>query len=428
MDYEFNDYLIATCNHQGDLLIYNTLYYLGTRILQSQVHIFEEFLKKSMSDGYKYTEKDYDIFKKLSFRKIMKHKSDKSDSIMIKECYQNIFNNHDCLSLILFPTEQCNFRCSYCYEDFIVGEMNEKVKKSIISIVKQLLPDYRTLHISWFGGEPLLAKNIIQELSEEFIAICKKMKKTYFSSITTNGYLLDVKTMLELIKYHVFTYQITLDGDQATHDKSRVLANGGGTFNTIINNLTMIKDQVKTSVIKIIIRINATEIIDKVNVLPLYDLFHLDKRFVFDIQRVFEIDKDDEQKRSHFLELMDNCGHYTHSNLVSDNTICYAAKNNTMIVRADGTLGKCTVHLHDDSNNFGNITTLDNDNFDIINLKFGLTLHDKKECLKCCIYPLCFGRQCPARKKQPCSYIINLYQNKLKSMADQFEILNLNER
>ena len=28
------------------------------------------------------------------------------------------------LELIVMPTEQCNFRCIYCYEDFRMGRMN----------------------------------------------------------------------------------------------------------------------------------------------------------------------------------------------------------------------------------------------------------------------------------------------------------------
>jgi molybdenum cofactor biosynthesis enzyme MoaA len=28
--------------------------------------------------------------------------------------------------LILLPTERCNFRCTYCYEDFVLGRMSTK--------------------------------------------------------------------------------------------------------------------------------------------------------------------------------------------------------------------------------------------------------------------------------------------------------------
>ncbi len=33
--------------------------------------------------------------------------------------------------LIILPTEKCNFRCTYCYEDFMIGAMKEPVQRGI---------------------------------------------------------------------------------------------------------------------------------------------------------------------------------------------------------------------------------------------------------------------------------------------------------
>ena len=64
---------------------------------------------------------------------------------------------NNALRLILMPTEACNFRCTYCYEDFRYKRMDD----SVVTGVKRFL-DLRASHlsqleISWFGGEPLLA-------------------------------------------------------------------------------------------------------------------------------------------------------------------------------------------------------------------------------------------------------------------------------
>lgn len=37
--------------------------------------------------------------------------------------------------LILFPTEQCNFRCTYCYEDFKLGRMSNGTVNGIKALI-----------------------------------------------------------------------------------------------------------------------------------------------------------------------------------------------------------------------------------------------------------------------------------------------------
>ena len=44
--------------------------------------------------------------------------------------------------------------------------------------------------MTWFGGEPLLAKEVIYRLSEAFIARTHDAGIAYTANIITNGYLL----------------------------------------------------------------------------------------------------------------------------------------------------------------------------------------------------------------------------------------------
>lgn len=70
----------------------------------------------------------------------------------------------------------------------------------------------------------------------------QKSKKPYYSSITTNGYLLTPNNIKTLIDCNVYSYTITIDGLQETHDKFRHLVGKQPTFNNnIINNLEYIK-------------------------------------------------------------------------------------------------------------------------------------------------------------------------------------------
>ena len=96
------------------------------------------------------------------------------------------------------------------------------------------------LVITWYGGEPLLAIEPIEELTYKFKEICKQFNIEYSASIITNGYLLTESVCDMLLELDITDAQITLDGNAKIHNSRRPLANGGNTYDTIINNLEKI--------------------------------------------------------------------------------------------------------------------------------------------------------------------------------------------
>jgi uncharacterized protein len=55
--------------------------------------------------------------------------------------------------------------------------MSKNIQDEIIQFVKENIHKYTGLHVAWFGGEPLLATNCINYLSENFIKICHFKKE-----------------------------------------------------------------------------------------------------------------------------------------------------------------------------------------------------------------------------------------------------------
>src|SRR3712207_4436801 len=78
----------------------------------------------------------------------------------------------DRLQLILLPTERCNFRCSYCYEDFDVGRMPPDVISGVIRLLSKRAPSLRHLIVTLFGGEPLLAEAVMETISLHILELC----------------------------------------------------------------------------------------------------------------------------------------------------------------------------------------------------------------------------------------------------------------
>ncbi len=94
--------------------------------------------------------------------------------------------------------------------------------------------DAKHIMVTWYGGEPTLAFNVIEQLTERFI---ERFPDYAGASMVTNGYLLDQVKIDRLNDLRITSVQITLDGKQATHDQRRVLRGGRGTYTQILRNI-----------------------------------------------------------------------------------------------------------------------------------------------------------------------------------------------
>jgi uncharacterized protein len=142
------------------------------------------------------------------------------------------------LGLTIIPTLACNFRCGYCYQEHRPETMGPEVEKAIVAFAETRLGEGGTLSITWFGGEPLLQINLIERMTAAFRRLCEQREARYSSHIITNGYLLDRAMAERLQVCQIKHAQVTLDGPEAIHDQRRPLANGSGTFDTIMANLS----------------------------------------------------------------------------------------------------------------------------------------------------------------------------------------------
>lgn len=143
------------------------------------------------------------------------------------------------LGITIAPTLDCNFRCVYCFEKNCRSslKMGLSVQNKILEYINQKIDSISSLTICWFGGEPLLAMDVIEDLSSRIIEMCDRKSINYSASIITNGYLLNEKNVKRLISNRVQSCQITLDGDKEQHDDKRYLQGGIGTFDKIIENI-----------------------------------------------------------------------------------------------------------------------------------------------------------------------------------------------
>lgn len=112
------------------------------------------------------------------------------------------------LDLTIIPTSDCNFACVYCYEkDFVSNQyINKDNQEALLDFISGKASLISNLHITWYGGEPLLALSIIESLTEGILDICSRHNVQYSASMVTNGYLLSKTTLHTLRKIMVREY------------------------------------------------------------------------------------------------------------------------------------------------------------------------------------------------------------------------------
>jgi uncharacterized protein len=272
------------------------------------------------------------------------------------------------LGLILLPTEACNFRCVYCYEEFKYKRMEPWVVTGVKRLMSRRAPGLRSLTLSWFGGEPLLAQDVIEDVMLHARALAKESPALRVSSdATTNGYLLTAAVLEHLVGLGVTSYQISFDGPREWHDRKRVLAGGKGTYDRIWGNLVAARDS--GAQFHIMVRLHADQ--ENAEAIPQFideykDAFGSDPRFELFIRglsrlggpndpslRVFERDEGRE-----IIEKMRGLARSRGLKLMvpgEDEKICYAARADSFVVRANGRLNKCTVALEHPNNQVGDI-------------------------------------------------------------------------
>lgn len=145
--------------------------------------------------------------------------------------------NNKTLSVTIAPSYACNFDCKYCFVKKDSCVMSPKIQSSIVNyLIKTFeLVGYEKLKIQWFGGEPLLYLDIIENI------MCKLVQAigsdNIESTVVTNGYLLNDAIYKKIMDLGISVIQVTIDSDEKTHNTYRKLKNGQPTYKTIIKNI-----------------------------------------------------------------------------------------------------------------------------------------------------------------------------------------------
>ena len=153
-------------------------------------------------------------------------------------------NNQDTKIYTICPTTYCNARCFYCFEaDKKHSHMNEETAIATSNFIAEDAnnSNAKKICLSWFGGEPLLAPNIIEKITNEVLSKLKGSIEVY-ANITTNGILFDNDMIAIAKRCKINSAQITLDGFGSEYDKRKNYYNEPNAFDKIIRIIENLSD------------------------------------------------------------------------------------------------------------------------------------------------------------------------------------------
>lgn len=371
-------------------------------ILVIKKNIYEDFLHLNLQDFSSAHKSTYETFIEHGFL-VPKEKNELD--IIRMEHKQAIADNHY-LQLTIYPTQDCNLKCWYCYETHIKNSrMTENIQNNIIQFVKNYTHNnkLKNLNITFFGGEPLLSfNNIAYPLALSLKTFCESNKINYTTFFITNGSLIN-ENMIEKFNNINATFQITLDGCREKHNQVRIgKVNSFKTYDHIINALYLLSHNLKaypSILAPITLRINYDNETLKNSHKILEDIEKFNKNSVFiHFERVWQTQNQINREQIELLiKIMRmftqkgfHCGVGTFGN---KRYSCPAEKLNYAVINYNGFVYRCNGRNLTDKTKEGflNDKGIIEWNQNYLASRLGPTTFENEMCLNCKMLPQCMG-------------------------------------
>lgn len=387
----------------GGFFIYNSL---SNSFAELDSETYCELSNLKDTDNVVLTDKE--LMKQLISMKILVD-DDRDELNKIKFLVQKkrFYDRH--LGLTINPTLHCNFACPYCFE----GEhsniyMTDEVENEIVEYIKKH-SSAKSVHVTWFGGEPLLAFDRIVSLTKKI----KALELSYKAGIITNGYLFNKNNILQLTSLSIQSIQITIDGNEKLHDSRRFLKSGKGTFCKIIENIELL--QTLAPEIRVAIRVN----IDKTNKDEFIGVYNFFKEKKFPnlivspgfVEDISGCNLDDcvfnaQRKVDFLIEMQKEYGlDFSYFYPSSQRYECPVRNPNTIVIGPCGEIYKCWNDIGHENRIIGYINGKIQNESLLIRYLNGADPFEDENCKKCLLLPVCSGG-CPFIRLK------NEYENK----------------
>lgn len=115
-------------------------------------------------------------------------------------------------------TNRCNLRCKYCYEHKQDRDISFENIKSLIDNEIKSNSDHSV--ITFYGGEPLLRKDLIYQTIDYIKS--KGSKTKFYFGMTTNGMLMDAEFIKYIKENNFASVAYSFDGIKDVQNLNRI--------------------------------------------------------------------------------------------------------------------------------------------------------------------------------------------------------------
>lgn len=311
------------------------------------------------------------------------------------------------LGVVITPTLKCNFGCHYCFEQKQDASLDGAGQARLLRLVASHLPGREHLSVQWFGGEPLLALDAIEELSSGFLRLAEATGATYLATVITNGMLMTDAVSARLAAHGVGVAQLTLDGDRELHDRTRRETAASGSFDTILDNIRGASSRMQVKVRAHVGPFNVASVHRLIDTLHAEDMSaHVHELY---FAPLFNYRAGDTTGRAYLpdgkrfmtaeafarvqIELLDHAmrmGFHTADWLDASYGICTAVRSDTLVVDPAGHLHKCYKDVGEPDQAIGDLVSGPQVGPNLLKW-MDIELPRDAECRDCRVLPVCLG-------------------------------------
>lgn len=237
--------------NKGAYFMFNSLSKAFLEIDQESFAILVE--RQKTKTEISEDELDSDLYKEL-VKRLFICNNHKDELLIYKSTVMNRRNQNSSMHLTIAPTMDCCFECFYCFEkntnkSYITDDVIDAIIKNI-----EHRPNIQSLRLTWFGGEPLMAIDKMQDFYRKFRPT---FKGEFASNIITTAFHIDERVIDILKEIEVTSMQITLDGMEATHNAIKFTAGCDNAFRRVISNIDLLVERYPE--LNIVVRVNTTK-------------------------------------------------------------------------------------------------------------------------------------------------------------------------